>query len=247
MRILFLLLGIQEGQMIKVNPKKFGRYIQYDGKRIRTTRGDITDIIDLVIPGYKCHKLTSLALPDTATTINPNAFRWCTGLVSLTLPDTITAVGDGAFYVCTELTSLTLPTMLTSVGDNAFASCRALTSITFPKSLVTLGNEAFCGCESLASISFPHTCTSFGLRAFANCRALTTVIFRPRLTGASPAFIAWAISNSHNRKNCKLTTVKYLHNVLRLVTTLALERRNVSSVDPNRDKHVFSGCMDLKF
>ena len=55
-------------------------------------------------------------------------------------------------------------------------------------------------------------------------------------------FIAWAVGSSRNRDNWKLTTVKHLCNVLRLITELANGGlRDVTSLG-NR---VFAGCAHL--
>ena len=72
--------------------------------------------------------------------------------------------------------------------------------------------------------------------AFGDCPVLNSVIFWPRV---SSAFIAWSVSNSHNRANWQLTTLKRLCSVLGLITAFALERRDVPSVDPDGSKHVF--------
>jgi len=84
--------------------------------------------------------------------------------------------------------------------------------------------------------------TSVGDCAFGDCTGLTAVAFRPRLSGA---FIAWAVGSMRNRVNWQLTTLKQSRNVLRLITALALERRDVATVDPGGRKEVFSGCTGL--
>ena len=58
-----------------------------------------------------------------------------------------------------------------------------------------------------------------------------------------PALIVWAVDNSHNRDNWRLTSVMMLRNVLALITVLALESRDVvSSLDPDGLRYVFEGC-----
>ena len=85
--------------------------------------------------------------------------------------------------------------------------------------------------------------TDIGVEAFSTCTSLTSCVFRPPRVGA--AYIVFAISNSRNRDNWGLTSVKQLRNVLRLITMLALERRDVASVDPDGEKRVFEGCTGL--
>ena len=86
-----------------------------------------------------------------------------------------------------------------------------------------------------------RVCVCVGCAAFRTCTALITAIFRPRIP---LALIAWA-SSSRNRTNWQLTAVKQSRNVLRLITALALERRDVSSVDPDGQMEVFKGCLGL--
>ena len=186
-----------------------------------------------------CFGLTSLTLPHSLTSIQDYALAHCDGLTSLTLPDTCTSIGQYAFAVCTKLTSLTLPASLTSVGKSALVGCIGLTSLSLPKTLKSVDSWAFARCRLLTSVTLPHELTHVGFGAFECCIALTSVTFRPRV---SAEFIVWAVSSSRNRRNWQTTTVKYLRNVLRLVTVLCLERRDVRSVDPDGKKGVFVGC-----
>ena len=55
----------------------------------------------------------------------------------------------------------------------------------------------------------------------------------------------WAVGSSRNRANWQLTTLKQSHNVLHLITALALESRDAASVDPGGKKYVFYGCKGL--
>ena len=86
----------------------------------------------------------------------------------------------------------------------------------------------------------PHSLDIVGSSLFeGTALTSTSIIFRPRV---SAAFITWTVSNSRNRANWQLTTVKRLRNVLRIITTLALERRDVTTLDPDGCKNVFKGC-----
>merc|ERR1712032_1445816 len=151
---------------------------------------------------------------------------------ALTLPNTLTTVSDCAFRACSGLTSLTLPDALTTIGDHAFDRCRGLTSLTLPDALTTVGNSVFRACIGLTSLSLPHSLVNVRHKAFGSCTRLTSVVFRPRVSGVSGAFIAWAVGSSRNRTNWHLTVVKRLRNLLRRITVLALEPRDISTVDP---------------
>lgn len=72
---------------------------------------------------------TSVAFPNSLTTVGVNAFRNCTDLTSVPLPGTLTVIENSAFTGCSGLTSITLPSSLTAIGIMAFSRCTALTSI----------------------------------------------------------------------------------------------------------------------
>ena len=81
--------------------------------------------------------------------IGSDAFNNCTSLTSITIPDSATSIGEYAFYGCTSLTSITIPDSVTSIGERAFYNCTSLTSITIPESVTSIGSAAFYGCTSL--------------------------------------------------------------------------------------------------
>ena len=53
------------------------------------------------------------------------------------------------------------------------------------------------------------------------------------------------MGSSRSRANWQLTTVKHSRNVLKLITLMALDRRDVSTLDPEGKKGVFQGCTGL--
>jgi len=167
-------------------------------------------------------------------------FAHCTALTSVTFPESVKSVVYGAFAGCSALTSVTLSKSVETVGKKVFAGCSGLTSVTLPHALVNVGKAAFEGCTALTSVTLPHALVNVGKSAFRDCTALTSVAFRPPVSRG--AFIAWAVGSSRNRTNWALTTVKRLRNVLRLVTALVLERRDVVSLDPDGSGKVFKGC-----
>ena len=68
-----------------------------------------------------------------------------------------------------------------------------------------------------------------------------------RLCVLRASFIVWAVGSSRNRANWQLTTLKQSRNVLRLITALALERRDVADLDPDEWDGLFEGCTDLDY
>ena len=55
-----------------------------------------------------CSSLTHLELPDSATTIEEEAFKDCTGLQSLKISPNATKIGSDAFKNCVSLQHITL-------------------------------------------------------------------------------------------------------------------------------------------
>ncbi|MBR4963694.1 MAG: leucine-rich repeat domain-containing protein, partial [Muribaculaceae bacterium] len=57
---------------------------------------------------YNCRGLTSVAIPNSVTSIGGSAFRGCSGLASVTIPNSVTSIDDYAFLGCSELKQLTI-------------------------------------------------------------------------------------------------------------------------------------------
>lgn len=97
--------------------------------------------------------LTSIIIPEGATTIEPYAFRGFAALASITIPKSVTEIGHEAFRGCTSLTSIVIPEGVTKIGEAAFLRCTGLKSIVIPKSVTTIGQYAFNFCSNLQEIT----------------------------------------------------------------------------------------------
>ena len=122
-----------------------------------------------------CKGLTSITIPDSATSIGDYAFLGCTGLTSVTIGNGVTSIGYCAFYGCTGLTSVTIPDSVTSIGNSAFEGCTGLTSVTIGNSVTSIGRSAFSDCTSLTSISIPNSVMSIDAGALRGCSSLETI------------------------------------------------------------------------
>jgi len=132
------------------------------------------------------HRLTSVVIPNSVTSIGPSTFNWCPLLTSLTLPSSVTSVGYNAFYDCYGLTNVSFGNSFTNIGVEAFFACSGLTSLALPNSLTSISAWAFGSCQGLTKVSIPNSVTSIGDYAFDYCRALTNVFFQ----GNAPASFA---------------------------------------------------------
>ena len=113
--------------------------------------------------------------------IPSNAFYKCSALTSIAIPDSITSIGYHAFYGCTNLASIVLDNV-TSFGSCVFEGCSSLTSAgpiggdySYQFGWTErIPDKAFDGCGSLISVTIPNGITSIGYETFRGCSALRT-------------------------------------------------------------------------
>lgn len=106
------------------------------------------------------------------------AFSGCSSLTSVAIPNSVTSIGSSAFSGCSSLTSITIPNSVTSIGSDAFQGCDNLiqkeggvwyvdkwvvdcdisvTNIILRNNTVGISDSAFYGCSSLTSITYTGT------------------------------------------------------------------------------------------
>ncbi len=124
---------------------------------------------------YGCSSLSSVTISNSVASIGSNAFEGCSSLTSVTIPNSVTSLGIGAFYDCSSLTSVTIPNSVTSIGANTFNGCSSLISVTIPNSVTFIGSRAFSGCSSLTSVTIPNSVTKIAMYAFYGCSSLAKV------------------------------------------------------------------------
>lgn len=129
---------------------------------------------------WGCSALSSIALPDSVTEIERNAF-FETGLRNIQLPEKLTLIGGGAFCNCKNLKQVQLPPQLKELGDGAFFNCENLTQIQLPAQLNKLGTDAFRNCTSLDKIDIPAGLKQIESATFRNT-GLTSVTLHEGLT-----------------------------------------------------------------
>ena len=124
----------------------------------KTDESELYAVIEKICMCYcneieSARSLTSIIIPEGATTIEPYAFRGFAALASITIPKSVTEIGHEAFRGCTSLTSIVFPEGITKIGDYAFVRCTGLTSIVIPKSVTSIGQGAFNCCSNLQEIT----------------------------------------------------------------------------------------------
>ena len=129
---------------------------------------------------WGCSALSSIALPDSVTEIERNAF-FETGLRNIQLPEKLTLIGGGAFCNCKNLKQVQLPPQLKELGEGAFFNCENLAQIQLPSQLNKLGTDAFRDCTSLDKIDIPAGLKQIESATFCNT-GLTSVTLHEGLT-----------------------------------------------------------------
>jgi uncharacterized repeat protein (TIGR03803 family) len=161
-----------------------------------TIPGSVTSIQDDAFE--YCSSLTNVAIPFGVTSIGDFAF-YGSGLASVTIPGSVTIIGQVAFAYCSSLTSITIPNSVTNWGGSSFQSCSNLRSVTFSNGITSIGAGTFYGCSGLTSVTIPASVTSIGQYAFANS-GLTSLYFE----GNAPTADSTVFNGDTN------TTVYYL-------------------------------------
>ena len=169
------------------------------------TRGYVT--VPATLGGYpvtrigesafaSCHYLTSVAIPDTVTSIGNEAFLECDGMADAS---GFVIVRGVLYYYNGSATSLTIPADVTEISGSAFADCDKLTRVTIPDAVTAIGDWAFWGCKGMADengfvivrdvlhyyagaaaeVTVPNTVVRIGNSAFIYKTSLTSVTIPP--------------------------------------------------------------------
>ena len=161
---------------------------------IPSTLRKVTITTQKAIPAYAfsgCTSITTIEIPETATSIGTHAFYNCSALTSLNgtneinLPETVETIGDYAFAECKAITKVSIGSGTETIGDYAFYNCTALTDLILAEGVKSIGNYAFANCTLLAKINsniigeanFPDSLESVGQNAFLNCSLLNNIVF----------------------------------------------------------------------
>jgi hypothetical protein len=131
--------------------------------------------------------VTSVAIPDSVTTIDFEAFEYCDTVTNITFGVGVTSIGSGAFTFCGGLMSITAdtnnPVYSTSNGilfdknQTTLIQCpqKVAGDYTIPDSVTSIGDDGFYECGSLTHVTIGNGVTSIGSQAFLYCSSLTSV------------------------------------------------------------------------
>lgn len=146
-----------------------------DGELSYAEAGAVTSIGTVFTSNETITSFDELQYFTNVTSINTNAFYYCTSLKSVVLPNSVKSVNRDAFARCFSLERVVLSNSLTTIGIYAFDECESLTQISFPASLKTIEDCAFSNCINLTNIHIPRSVTDIGCACFCGCISLTAI------------------------------------------------------------------------
>lgn len=94
-------------------------------------------------------------IPDSVTTIKPNAFTGSRNLKSVEIPNSVINISEDAFY-CSGITSVNIPDSIKSIKFETFSCCQNLKSVIIPDSVTSIDIFAFYG-DTLTDIYYTGT------------------------------------------------------------------------------------------
>ena len=142
--------------------------------------------------------LTSIAIPNTVTSIGDSAFESCKNLNSVDLSGAskLATIGSKAFHDAGLIgAKIVIPANVTDIGTYAFYKSDAqngLSSLTFAANskLITIGSHAFSR-RKIKTVVIPDTVTTIGANAFYHCYDLAEITLGKGVTSiGDSAFIS---------------------------------------------------------
>lgn len=127
--------------------------------------------------------LTWISLPDSAVSIEYEAFYGCSNLGSIKMPasyDFHSSAGTSAFEGCSNLESIYLDN-ITNIPHSCFSNCISFREVVIPSTVTAIYAYAFSNYPAqsgslLEKVTIPSSVTYIGMGAFMNCISLSEII-----------------------------------------------------------------------
>jgi hypothetical protein len=144
--------------------------------------------------------VTSIAIPDSVTNIDYEAFEFC-DTTNVTFGAGVISIGYEAFTSCNSLIAITADSnnpafrtvdgVLFNKNQTTLIQCpmkAVVGSFTIPDSVTNIGDKAFFECAGLTNVTIGNGVISIGAGAFGYCMGLTSLIIPDGVTTISGAF-----------------------------------------------------------
>jgi len=191
----------------------------------------------------ECASITSVpTIPNNIATLS---FNSCSSLEYVEFGSNLSSystLDSNAFQYCTSLTQITFPSQIHILGSRSFVSS-GIESVIIPATITSINGEVFRNCKSLTSVTISNP-VSFGANpnesAFGYCSNLKTVTLNAQNTGSYTFEHCTSLSNLEliNTKAIgvgsfqyctSLTEVTLPSSITALVSTCFFECRNLKS------------------
>ena len=132
---------------------------------------------------YPGGKVGAYAIPDSVTSIGPQAFQSDDKLTSVMIGNSVTSVGSDAFAFCPSLTNVMVGSSVINFGDTVFENCFNLTGVYFRGNAPGLGSYALRNDNYATAYYLPGTMgwgATFGGRP--------TAVWRPKMETSDGSF-----------------------------------------------------------
>lgn len=124
---------------------------EIDGKKV-------SEIGDSLFKGND--EVEKVVLPESITTILPDAFCLATSLKELEINGAVESVGAKAMYGCSKLKTLKFPEGLKTLSGASIAACEKLTDIYLPSTVESVELDNFTLCADPLTIHVPAGSTT---------------------------------------------------------------------------------------
>ncbi len=194
--------------------------VDEENSKYASENGILFDKDKMTLVSFPKSKSGTYIIPDSVTSIDEDAFSYCSSLTSVTIPDSVISIGDGAFSDCTVLTDITIGNSVTSIGPGAFedtgyyndehnwengilyigeylVNAKEIYSGYIKDGTKLIADSAFQYCRNLSYIIIPESVVIIGVSAFDGCEELTEVTIPDSVTSIGTS----AFSNCQSLTN----------------------------------------------
>lgn len=142
--------------------------------------------------------LEETILPDGLETIAVQAFSEALSLKRLEIPDSVTSMGYSVCIDCPALEYVKLSAGCTEIPSECFRRCQSLTEVVTADTIEKIGPNVFSAC-SFSEFDFPANLTRIGSRAFDSNKSLTAANITDSVTyiGEAAFFDCTSLSELH--------------------------------------------------